>query len=230
MGDYGSWLPGRRDDQLAMAKTWVLVLGVKGPVWGVPQEDITELDGLTVNAEDILGRAKSSTRTPVVTARCREAFGELVEKMRYIKARHFHNPPLSESDFVSLLLKQPDTTSTEIPLPESQPTADMVFPGIHLVELIKIRPIGGPPPDPRSDHGVRIYWGLGGEPTEMNKFRVTGTPKTGRDLPNSLFTRRKKERFDFDGESGNRVYFCLKYETASGKEGSFGPILTAVIP
>jgi hypothetical protein len=64
MGDYGSWLPGRRDDQLAMAKTWVLVLGVKGPAWGVPQEDITELDGFTVNAEDILGRAKSSTGTP----------------------------------------------------------------------------------------------------------------------------------------------------------------------
>jgi hypothetical protein len=31
-------------------------------------------------------------------------------------------------------------------------------------------------------------------------------------------------------ESGNRVYFCMKYETGSTKEGSFGPILTAVIP
>jgi hypothetical protein len=28
----------------------------------------------------------------------------------------------------------------------------------------------------------------------------------------------------------HRVYFCLKYETASTKEGSFGPILTAIIP
>jgi hypothetical protein len=71
---------------------------------------------------------------------------------------------------------------------------------------------------------------LSGESTEKNRFRVNEAPKSGWDLPNSVFTRRKKERFDFDGESGNRVYFCLKYEIPSGGEGSFGPILTAVIP
>jgi hypothetical protein len=150
----------------------------------------------------------------VITARCREAFKEMAEKMRYIKARYFHSPPLTESDFASLLLNKPDTSSSEIPLPNAQPTADLSFPGIHLVELSNIRPLSGTPPDPRADYGVRIHWGLSGEPTEMNRFRVT---------------RRRKERFDFDGESGNRVYFCLKYENPSGKEGSFGPILSASI-
>jgi hypothetical protein len=89
---------------------------------------------------------------------------------------------------------------------------------------------GGTAPDLRSDYGVRIYYGLSGEPTETHRFRVTGTPKTGKDLPESLFTRRKKERFDFDGESGKTVYFCLRYENPAGKAGSFGPILSAVIP
>ena len=230
MAGYVNWLPGRRDDQLAMAKSWSAVLAVKGAGWGVPQADIAELNTLIAAADAALLRAKSSDRSPVITAQCREAFGELVEKMRYIKARYFLSPPLVESDYASLLLSKPDTTPTEIPDPTAQPTADLVFPGIHLVELRKIRPLAGTEPDPRSNYGVRIHWGLAGEPTEMNRFRVTGTPKSGRDLPNSVFTRRKKERFDFDGESGNRVYFCLKYEIPAGGEGSFGPILSAVIP
>jgi hypothetical protein len=230
MAQYLSWLPGGCDDQLAMAKTWLLVLAVKGPVWGVPQTDITDLTTLSQAAETILFQAKSSTRTTVITAQCREAFEALVEKMRFIKARHFLTPPLTETDYASLLLKMRDPTPSDIPVPDAQPTADLTFPGIHLVELRKIRPVTGPEPDKRADYGVRIYWGLGGEPTELYKFRVTGTPKTGRDLPNSLFTRRKKERFDFEGESGTRVYFCLRYENPSGAAGSSGPILSAVIP
>jgi hypothetical protein len=44
------------------------------------------------------------------------------------------------------------------------------------------------------------------------------------------FTRRKRERFDFDGESGNTVYFCLRYENSKGEAGPFGPLLSAVVP
>ncbi|MDR2136498.1 MAG: hypothetical protein LBO76_07775, partial [Treponema sp.] len=62
---------------------------------------------------------------------------------------------------------------------------------------------------------------------------VTGEPKQGSGLLNSIFSRRKKECFNFEGESGSRVYFCLRYENAKGREegqGPFGPVLSAVIP
>jgi hypothetical protein len=62
-----------------------------------------------------------------------------------------------------------------------------------------------------------------GPPGDVFRFRVTGEPKTGKDLPYSLFTRRKKERFGFDGESGNRVYFCLRYGNAKGDAAAFMP-------
>jgi hypothetical protein len=59
---------------------------------------------------------------------------------------------------------------------------------------------------------------------------LAAEPKIGGDLPYSVFTRRKKERFDFDGESGNMVYFCLRYENSKDQAGPFGPMLKAVIP
>jgi hypothetical protein len=49
-------------------------------------------------------------------------------------------------------------------------------------------------------------------------------------LPYSVFTKKKKKRFDFEGESGNTVYFCLRYENGKGDVGPFGPILQAGIP
>jgi hypothetical protein len=44
---------------------------------------------------------------------------------------------------------------------------------------------------------------------------------------------RKGYRFDFPGDSGSTVYFCLRYENEKGGkegEGPFGPILRAIIP
>ena len=34
--DYNHWLPGKRDDQLHMAKNWSTVLAQKGQTWNVP--------------------------------------------------------------------------------------------------------------------------------------------------------------------------------------------------
>jgi hypothetical protein len=233
MSETTDWYPGRRDDQLSMAKTWGDALDRSGTAWGVPPEAEEALTALALTAEEVLFLAKNGeSRTPVVTARCRTAFKALEDRMRDIKKRYFFVPPLTDADLVSLKLK-PESPPAEIPAPTAQPAADLVFPGLHLVELTHIRPIGGVPPDPRADYGVRIFWGLAGEPTEADKFRVAGEPKKGSDLPHSVFTRRKKERFDFDGESGTRVYFCLRYENSKGGkegEGPFGPILSAVIP
>jgi hypothetical protein len=80
---------------------------------------------------------------------------------------------------------------------------------------------------------VRIFWGIMGEPTEKDRFRLSTPPVTGNDLPHSVFTQRKKYRFDFDGDSGKTVWFCLRYENKKGGkegEGSFGPLFSAIIP
>ena len=231
----GDWLPRSRDGQLTMASNWTIYLtAARRTAWGIPQDRYNQFTGLYDAAKAALQKAKDDTqRTPVVTEECRETFGAQEEAMRFLKPHYFLEPPLTGLDIVALGLSLPNPSSP-ILRPTAQPTADLAFPGIHLVELRNIRPVeGGIIPDPRSDYGVRIFYGLSGDPTENHRFRVTGVPKTGKDLPESLFTRRKRELFDFDGESGKTVYFCLQYEIPRGGQegkGPFGPILFAVIP
>ncbi|MDR0719529.1 MAG: hypothetical protein LBF78_07835, partial [Treponema sp.] len=127
-----------------------------------------------------------------------------------------------------------DTTRSRVPTPSCQPEADVVYPGPHLLELVKIRRvpgIGNDPPD--ADYGTRVFWGILGDATERDKFRIAAPPVTGNDLPHSTFTHRKKVRFDFEGDSGKTVWFCLRYENAKGGkegEGPFGPLFSAIIP
>jgi hypothetical protein len=89
--------------------------------------------------------------------------------------------------------------------------------------------------DQRANYGVRIYWGIipQGEVTvEMAagaKHYLAKTPETGEVLGNSVFTRKKKHVFDFDGESGNRVFFCCQFENGKGDSGPFGPIISGFI-
>jgi hypothetical protein len=228
------WLPGTRTGQLDMCRNWLDIMDADTrAAWSIPAPRFQELEDLFEAAQAILQKARNEDeRTHVVTVQVQEAFRAMTDAQRFFKKHYFLAPPLVLADFVRLGLKVPGP-SGPVPPPENQVVADLVFPGIHLVELQKIRPVAGMPPDSRGDYGVRIYYGLTGPATETFRFRLSGPPKSGGDLPYSIFTGRRKERVDFDGESGNTVYFCLRYERRKGGRegmGPFGPILHAVIP
>jgi hypothetical protein len=130
--------------------------------------------------------------------------------------------------------KPRDTHPTPVPRPASQVEADIVLPGPHLVEL-RIKELASLSGEPgRANYGVRIYWGVQGESTAGDRFRIASPPTSGGGLPHSTFTRRKKYRFDFSEEDrGRTVYFCLRYENSKGGkegEGPWGPIISAIIP
>ncbi|MDR2516066.1 MAG: hypothetical protein LBC88_01645 [Spirochaetaceae bacterium] len=228
---YDNWLPGRRDDQLHMAKNWSSVLASKGADWNVPAAEMTELATLTAAAEATLNAAKSSERTQIITAQCREAFDILVAKMRFIKRRWFLQPPLTDAELVSLLLSPQDSTKTDIPAPRLEAEGDVRFPDYGIIEVVNIRARGDMgAEDRRAYRGARIYYGLTGNPTPLDLFRLTEAPVAGYQLPHSTWTQRRNHRFEFQGESGNRIYICLCFENGKGVAGPWGPILTAIIP
>jgi hypothetical protein len=119
------WFPAGRDKQLAMARNWTGILPAKGTAWRIPPAEIQDLANLTAAAESALGLATNdATRTPVATARCRDAFKQLGGKMRDIKRRYFYEPPLTGADMVSLGLKPRDTIHTPISAPTAQVTGE----------------------------------------------------------------------------------------------------------
>jgi hypothetical protein len=217
-----------------MAKNWSAILSAQAASWNVPAAELTQLDALAAAAGTVLDKAQSSERTAVITAQCKAAFDGLIENMRFLKSHYFLTPPLTDTDLISLGLKPKDTIHTPVPPPAEQAEADILRPGVHLLELI-LRVIGGG--SLRSSVGFRVYWGVmppGGATVEGAtgvKRELMKVPSSGEELPFSRFTKRRRERFDFDaGDSGKTAYFCIRLENGKGEAGPWGALFSAVIP
>jgi hypothetical protein len=169
--------------------------------------------------------------TPVDTlAKNNEKFAAKTVIRAFVN-QYLRYPPVTDEDRLAMGVPNHDTKPTPVPAPTSQAEADIMFPGIHMVELVKIRKVGTISDDPRSDYGVSVHFGI--LDAVNSEWRVAAPPVSGKDLPYAVFTRENKILFDFDGESGKTVYFCLCYENQKGGKkgtGPFGPILHAVIP
>ncbi|MHB9291053.1 hypothetical protein Holit_00125 [Hollandina sp. SP2] len=204
-----------------MAKEWISAATPKAEAWGIPPAALQDLASLTQAADTALSAAKNeTTRTPVATAQCREAFDRLTAKMRDIKKRYFLSPPLTEADFISLSLKPQDPTHTPSGVPTAQVRVETFLMGRHELG-VKIVYVTGSPSDP-ANKGFRIY------------YRVVGpddTPPTSpEDLGKSFFTKRKKDLIEFDyGDSGKTAYFAVQIEN-QGKKGNWGPLESGLIP
>ena len=215
------WFPTVRTGQLTMAKNWGQIMGSSAALWNIPPATVQQLTALTGEAESALAEAQNeTTRTPVATARCKEAFMTLETRMRDLKKRFLYVPPLAESDLVSLGLKIPDTHHTPTGTPAAQVTIETYLVGRHELG-IKIIYVTGDPNDP-ANKGFRIYY----------KAVAPGSapPAAPGELIKSFYTKRKKDVMEFEfGDSGKTAFFALQIEN-EGRKGPWGPLVSALIP
>jgi hypothetical protein len=215
------WFPKTRDEQLSMAFIWNGALVNQSTAWNIPATVQTAFSPLASAAEAALLTAKDeSSRTPVATAQCREAFKTLEEKMRDIKKRYFYVPPLTEADLIHLGLKPHDNIPTASGTPTAQVTVETFLSGRHELG-VKIIYVTGTATDP-ANKGYRIWYNI--------VAQGQTPPANPKDLHESFFTRRKKDliEFEFD-DSGKTAYFCIQIEN-DGKKGPWGPMVSALIP
>jgi hypothetical protein len=98
------WLLNNSEGILSMARDWKSVAGTNAPLWGISPNVLQELNGLIQAADTAFATAKNeTTRTPVATAQCKEAFDAFA--MRDMKRRYFLTLPLVDSDYISLANK-----------------------------------------------------------------------------------------------------------------------------
>jgi len=147
----------------------------------------------------------------------------------FIQGFLMRNTLVTEEDRRTMQIPVLDTTPTVVPPPVTQPDGALAFPGIGLIEMRNIRPIAEKP-DARAGYGVRIYYGILGEPTQTDKFRLASRPKTGQDLPHSVFTRKNRYLFDFTLDRHKEAFFCMRYENSKGDPGPWGKMYSASIP
>jgi hypothetical protein len=205
-----------------MAVDWHSVAGTNAGAWSIPPAVLQGLDSLTQAADKALAAAKNeTTRTPVATAQCKEAFDALSDAMRDMKRRYFLTPPLLDSDYISLGLKPHDSTQTASGTPTAQVMVETYLVGRHELG-IRIMYVTGNMLDP-ANKGYRIWYSVVA-PGETPPARPDSLNK-------SFYTMRRKDliQFAYD-DSGKTVYFAVQVENSGGKQGPWGPMVSALIP
>ena len=223
MAHYTEWLPTVRSAQIAMSQDWISLLGAGGTAaaWNIPAAAVQNLGAAHNTAQTALDTAQNeTTRTPVATAHCREAFEILVAAMRDMKRRYFLTPPLSEADYISLGLRPHDSTPTPGGSPTAQVTIETYLVGRHELGIRIVYVTGNP--DDKANKGYRVFY----------KVIAPGSapPAAPGELIKSFFTKRRKDLMEFEfGDSGKTVYFAVQVEN-DGKKGPWGPLVSALIP
>jgi hypothetical protein len=205
-----------------MARDWQSTAGTKAGDWNIPASTLQNLESLAQAAADAaLETAKNeTTRTPVATAQCREAFDALTAFMRDTKRRYFLTPPLVDSDYTALGLKPRDSTPTASGTPTAQVTLETYLVGRHELG-IRIVYVTGSPADP-ANKGCRIWYSVIGQGEEP--------PADPEQLRTSFYTMRKKDVIEFAfGDSGKTCFMAVQIENG-GKKGPWGPLTSALIP
>ena len=140
----------------------------------------------------------------------------------YIQGFLARNPYVTDADRKEMGLPVYDTVPTSVSDPLGQATAEISYPGRTQLRL-HVKHVADTPIDTKASYGCRIYYSLYAPGEEA--------PTSGKDLRLSMFTRRKKEIFNFQPEdSGKTAYFSIRYENSKGKTGPWGPLFSAIIP
>ena len=215
------WLSPKKEEQLAMGKSWVPTLNEKQMEWGVPVEKITNLAAALSEAETE-NSIPVGERSKVSNSRLKIAFNTLTGEMRDIKRRYFFVPPLTNTDLIGLGLKPKDTIPTSVTVPKVRALGKIAFKSSGSLDL-HIAPETDISEDKRAYYGCKIAYAV------MNVDELA--PKSEKELTESIFTRRKKEAFIFQPQdAAKKVYFSLRYENSKGQAGPWCPIFAAVIP
>ena len=230
------WMPGRRQDQLAMAKNWASLFAVKGTAWEIDSGEILILNGKITKADEALTISQSSERTDSTSALVNMRFKDLVAYMRFIHQRKFYQPLLTDADYIDLGLKIPDTIMTTIPAPVDVARGSIVL-TIRYVLTVVHEIIVGPHSDVRANHGVRVNFGVvADDPAAQSaltgkQYYLSAPPHSPDQLAADEFTRRKRHAIAFPAEdSGKVAWFALRVENSKGDKGPWGEMFSGIIP
>jgi len=238
MAIYKDWMPGRRDEILALAGRFITQIGLH-PAWGTPQSELGELTALRDAAQAALNTVESAAKTDGAVQTCRSAFAALKGKLRYVKRRWLIAPPLTPEDLAGLGLPQRAGGRSAPHTPVDQAGVEVVKWAPHSfgLRLYTQADMGG---DKTAKYGVRVYYapaepGGAGAPTARriagDLFLLSAPPESPADLPNSFFTRKHHEDLVLPPEvSGKPCHFAARYENSKGSEGPWGSMVTAIIP
>jgi len=214
------WLPGKREEILSMARTWVEALAERGEGWEVPLGEINGLNTRLNNAVTNVAAAEANKGDRHLNAVAKASMDTLVSFMRVLRRRRFTIPPLVPADFVLLKMREPDHTRT--PQIEVEEAVEMELALRNIREILVVFKVKGVAhrAKPSGYDGAVIIWDV-----------LDAPPNSPNDLTNHTMASKTPHVLTFDeNQRGKAVYVAAAWQNERGNIGPWSDILKGFIP
>jgi hypothetical protein len=219
---HSDWIPAREQDLVDLAEKWVVTLAdtAKQTAFGWNATECTAAVGkitafLTARSAY---EADNSTEKRVAKDEAKE---DAVDAMRdFANSSIRFNKKMRDEDKLFLGVRPTDTTPTTHGVPTSQPDTDVLNSINHFEHKVRaLNHVTGDTSKPADAYGVRYAWQVGGE-----------KPASGADLPKTKFSRRTTLMVTHtEADKAKTTYYATCYENGKGEQGTWSPIVEAVI-
>jgi hypothetical protein len=222
MSGSNSWLPTREQDLVDLCQKWTT--GLENPAnvtaFGWNQAEVTAalgpIDGFltarTAYEQD------DSHKNRVTKDEAKEAAKEAMRDFANTSIRF--NKRMTKAQKEEYGIPTPDPIPTPIPAPTTYPEAEADTSIIRQVTIHFWDSLTKKRGKPHGVHGAEIRWAI-----------LDHVPASVDELVHSSFDTATPFTLAFDeSQRGQRLYFCLRWESTTNLKGPDGEIYSAVIP
>jgi hypothetical protein len=222
LANNGDWLPSREQDLADLCQKWKT--GLENPAnitnFGWKQAEVKE------TLAKITAFLTARTAYEEVDSTANRMAKDETKKAAKSAMRDFanssirYNKQMKNDDKLGYGIRPVDRTSTTARAPESYPEAE---PDTSIIRQITINfwdSVTKKRGKPHGVHGAEIRWAI-----------LDHAPASVDELSNSDFDTASPLTLKFDeSRRGQRLYFCLHWETNTNVKGPYGEIYSAIIP
>jgi hypothetical protein len=217
-----SWLPRREQDFVDLCLKWKTAL--EDPVlvaaFGWNQTEVAAVLAKIIvflTARTAYGQDNSS-RNRLAKDEAKDDAEHGMEDFANTSIRY--NKLMKEEDKQYYGIHTPDPVPTPNPRPTTYPEAEADTSVIRQVTIRFWDSLTKKRRKPRGVHGAEIRWAI-----------LNHVPLSVNELVNSDFDTASPFTLVFDEtQRGQRLYFCLRWESTTNQKGPYGEIYSAIIP
>ena len=222
MANNGDWVPSREQDLADVCQKWKT--GLENPA------NTTNFGWKTAEVAETLAKviaflpARTAYEEVDSTANRMakdEAKDEVKSAMRdFANTSIRFNKQMNDEDKLVYGIRPPDRTATPAREPESYPEAEPDTSVLRQVTINFWDSATKKRGKPHGIHGAEIRWSI-----------LDHAPASVDELTNSDFDTASPFTLKFDEvQRGQRLYFCLRWESNTNLKGPYGEIYSAVVP
>jgi hypothetical protein len=216
------WIPAKELELVVLIKIWLKILLDEGKqtLYEWVKETCVSTAGILSAFLTKLEAFAADNSTANLVAK-NDAKVEAIDAMRdFANSFVRFNKKMQDEDKLVLGIHPSDSTPTPHGPPTSQPDVEVENTRNHYEHKLRaINRASGDHSKPEDAYGVRYAWQVGGE-----------KPASGADLPKNKFSRKTIFVISHtEADKTKIVYYAACYENSKGDEGSWSPVVEAVI-